>query len=47
MIKPGLGGHKKKQIQVIAATMATGYKLTDSLNYSIEIAQFQDLILQK
>ena len=27
--------------------MATGYKLTDSLNYWVEIAQFQGLILQE
>ena len=27
--------------------MATEYKLIDSLNYSVEIAQFQNLILQK
>ena len=30
---------QNKQIEVIAATMATGYKLTDSLNYSVEIAE--------
>ena len=45
MIKPGLGDYKK--MQVIATTMAAGYNLSDSLKYSVEITQFQNLVLQK